>query len=383
MRVAIVDPQAYTPPYDDELCRALAAAGADVQLLTAHFTHGQAPEPRGYVRRELFGPPLAGLIERRPSSRVRVPLKACGHALGLARLIRQTRSWGADIVHWQWAPLPSLDIRAMRAAGRDAGATVFTAHDVLPRRSRDSAQLWAEIYASCERVIVHGAASRDRLLVEVGGVTPERVAVIPHALLHARGAAAARPEPADPRILFFGLIRPDKGLDVLIEALPAVAQRVPDVTLAVVGSPRMPLEPLRERAEVLGVAGRITWDLRFVPEAEVPAVLARASVVALPYRWIEGSGVLATALAQGVPPVATAVGTFPELCAEYDLGDPVPPDDPAALALALVRALTDSAARARAAAGMQRARADLTWERTAQMTLDLYGRALAGKQLHA
>ena len=61
---------------------------------------------------------------------------------------------------------------------------------------------------------------------------------------------------------------------------------------------------------------------------------------------------LATALAQGVPPVATAVGTFPELCAEYDLGDPVPPDDPAALALALVRALTDSAARARAVAGM-------------------------------
>ena len=58
---------------------------------------------------------------------------------------------------------------------------------------------------------------------------------------------------------------------------------------------------------------------------------------------------LATALAQGVPPVVTAVGTFPELCAAYDLGAPVPPDDPAALALALVRALTDPAARARAA----------------------------------
>ncbi len=80
-------------------------------------------------------------------------------------------------------------------------------------------------------------------------------------------------------------------------------------------------------------------------------MLARASVIALPYRWIEGSGVLATALAQGVPPVATAVGTFPELCAEYDLGDPVPPDDPAALALALVRALTDPA---RAYAGSRR-----------------------------
>ena len=60
-----------------------------------------------------------------------------------------------------------------------------------------------------------------------------------------------------------------------------------------------------------------------MPECEVPAVIARGRVIALPYRWIEGSGVLATALAQGVPPVVTAVGTFPELCAQYDLCEPV------------------------------------------------------------
>ena len=116
MRVAVVDPQAFTPPYDDEFCRSLAAAGAEVELLTAHFTHGSAPEPRGYVRREIFGPPLSGLIARRPSSRARIPLKAAGHAIGLARLVRRARSWQPDIVHWQWAPQPSLDLRALRAA---------------------------------------------------------------------------------------------------------------------------------------------------------------------------------------------------------------------------------------------------------------------------
>ena len=380
MRVAVVDPQAYTLPYADELCRALADAGAEVELLTAHFTHGAPPDPAGYVSREIFGPPLAGLIARRPSTAARVPLKLSGHAVGLARLVRRVRAWPADVVHWQWAPLPALDLRALRAARRTAGATVFTAHDVLPRRSRASAPLWAELYGSCDRVIVHGAASRDRLLVEVGGVAPERIAVIPHALLHAGGEDDLPPAPEEPRILFFGLIRPDKGLDVLIEALPAVAQRVPDVSLAIVGSPRMPIEPLRERASALGVAERITWDLRFLPEPEVTAVLAGARVIALPYRWIEGSGVFATALARGVLPVVTAVGTFPELCAEYDLGDPAPPDDPAAFAVALVRALTDSGLRARAVAGMQRARAELTWQRTARMTLDVYERALAASR---
>jgi glycosyltransferase involved in cell wall biosynthesis len=377
MRVAVVDPQAFTLPYDDELCRALAAAGADVELLTARFTHGAPPAAEGYARREIFGPPLAGLIARRPSSPARIPLKAAGHALGLARLVRRARSQHPDIVHWQWAPQPALDLRALRAAGNAAGATIFTAHDVLPRRSRAAAKLWAELYASCDRVIVHGVASRDRLLVEVGGVTPERVAVIPHALLHADTATVA--EVAEPRILFFGLIRPDKGLDVLIEALPAIARELPEVTLEVVGSPRMPIEPLRERARVLGVADRIAWDLRFVPESEVSAVLGRARAIALPYRWIEGSGIFATALAHGVPPVVTAIGTFPELCAEYDLCSPVAPDDPAALAHALVLTLSDPAARARAGAGMARARAELTWERTARMTLELYERALAGR----
>jgi glycosyltransferase involved in cell wall biosynthesis len=377
MRVAVVDPQAFTPPYDDEFCRSLAAAGAEVELLTAHFTHGTVPPARGYVRRELFGPPLARLIARRPSSRARIPLKAAGHAVGLARLVRHVRATRPDVVHWQWAPSPALDLKALRAAGHDSGATVFTAHDVLPRRSRRAAPLWAELYASCDRVIVHGAASRDRLLVEVGGVTPAHIAVIPHALLHAGDPGGARPEQRSSRILFFGLIRPDKGLDLLIEALPAVARLVPDVALEVVGSPRMPIEPLRERAQALGVAGRITWDLRYVPESEVAAVIARARVIALPYRWIEGSGVLASALAQGVPPVVTAVGTFPELCAQYDLCEPVAPDDPEAFAGALVRTLTDTAARARAVAGMARARSELTWERTARMTLDLYERALS------
>ena len=378
MRVAVVDPQAFTLPYDHELCRALGAAGAEVELLTAHFTHGTPPVAEGYVRREIFGPPLASLIARRPSSPARIPLKAAGHALGLARLVRAARRY--DIVHWQWAPQPRLDLRALRAAGRASGATIFTAHDVLPRRSRSAAPLWAELYAACDRVIVHGVASRDRLLVEVGGVTPDHVAIIPHGLLHTGVTTRALPEIAAPRILFFGLIRPDKGLDVLIEALPAVARRVPEVTLDVVGSPRMPIEPLRERARALGVDARITWDLRFVPEDEVAAVVAGARVIALPYRWIEGSGVFATALAQDVPPVVTAVGTFPELCAEYDLCDPVAPGDPAALAHALVLTLVDPAARARARAGMERARAELTWEKTARLTLDLYARALAQRR---
>ena len=147
------------------------------------------------MRREIFGPPLSALIARRPVLPGPHPAQG-GRARARARAARPQGAARYDIVHWQWAPQPALDLRALRAAGRVAGATVFTAHDVLPRRSRDAAPLWAELYASCDRVIVHGAASRDRLLVEVGGVAPERVAVIPHALLHSAARDGHRAWPS-------------------------------------------------------------------------------------------------------------------------------------------------------------------------------------------
>ncbi len=56
VRVLLADPPAFTPPYDHELAQALARAGAEVELITSRFRFGEAPEPSGYVRRELFYP---------------------------------------------------------------------------------------------------------------------------------------------------------------------------------------------------------------------------------------------------------------------------------------------------------------------------------------
>ena len=331
--------------------------------------HGHAPEPAGYRRNFAFGPLAAGLVARSPRARARVPLKLAGHLRGLAELVRSTRRNAPDVIHWQWAPFPRADLRALRAA--HSGATVFTAHDVLPRRSAGAIPLWRELYGACDRVIVHSHASRDRLLLEVGGIGADRVAIVPHALFD-DGRPIERKPQAAPTILFFGLIRPDKGLDVLIEALPDV----PGARLEVIGSPRMAIEPLQERARELGLEERIRWDLRFVDDATRDAAFARASVVCLPYRWIEGSGVLATALARGVPVVTTSAGSFPELCAEYDLGVPVSPDNPAELARALIGMLADGPVRSAALAGIARSRRELTWEHVAQQTEQLYRAAL-------
>ena len=83
MRVVIADPPAFTPPYDHELAAALARAGAQVELVTSRFRFGDVAVPDGYRRRELFYPLSSRLFAR---SRLRLPLKAVEHPLGLARL---------------------------------------------------------------------------------------------------------------------------------------------------------------------------------------------------------------------------------------------------------------------------------------------------------
>ena len=121
-----------------------------------------------------------------------------------------------------------------------------------------------------------------------------------------RAAAARRAGGAEgPVILFFGLLRLYKGVEVLLQAF----RDVPGAELWVVGNPRMPSAPLRELAATS--AGTVRFVPRFVDEAEIPAIFRRADVVALPYLDGEHSGVLYTALAFGSAIVASEVGGFP------------------------------------------------------------------------
>ena len=372
MRVALLDPPNFTAPYDHSLACALAARGHDVHLLTSPDLVGSAREPEGYRREETFLPLSGRLFRRRPRSRLRLLAKGVEYVPSVWSSRRRLGALRPDVVHVQWLGIPRYDVRWLRRLARRF-PTVLTAHDVLPRRAWN-ARAWGEALALVDRVVVHSPRAVEQL-VEIG-VAPERVAVIAHPVFEADPGYQPR-EPEGETLLFFGLIRGYKGVDVLLRALPRVAERVPEVRLVVAGRPLEPVAPLREVARAVGVEERVEWRLRFYTPPEIPSLLEEGAICVLPYRRLDSSGVLATALGHGRPVVVTDVGSLGPIVADHRAGRVVPPEDPEALADACVELLTDRDALAAAARGARAASDSLTWDAAAAEHERIYGEVAA------
>jgi len=338
VRISLADPVSYTLPYDRSLAGALARRGHEVDLFAASFLFAKLPPPDGYRQHDVFFTHSARLLRGNPRSRLRFLSKGLEYVPSARRMTKEIARLDPDVLHVQWLGLPRYDLRWLKAAARDR-PVVFTAHDVLPRRTADKVDLWRQVFQTVDRVVVHGAGAVEQL-AELG-VDRARIVRIPHPLFAPTREIAA---PTGAMLLFFGLIRRSKGLDLLIRALPMIAAEVPDVRLVVAGDPIEPAEPFQELARELGVAERIEWRLRFLAEDEIADVMEEAAVVVLPYRHIESSGVLATALGYGRPVVVTDVGSLGDTVRELDAGAVVPPEDPGALAEACARLLRHPAA---------------------------------------
>jgi glycosyltransferase involved in cell wall biosynthesis len=344
MRIVLADPSAFTPGYDHELAAALARRGADVELVTSRFRYGAAPEPQGYRRSEPFYPLSARLFRRSP---LRLPVKVAEHVPGTAALLLRR----PDVLHLLWLAAPELD----RFLMRPRVPTVFTAHDLLPRRTARRRDLWRQLLSRFDRVVVHSERGRETL-AELG----VEARVIPHPVF------PSEPQRRDDgrTLLCLGLIRPYKGLGDAI----AAAKQIDGARLLVAGAPLEPVNGYRAQAGALA-----EWRLGYLSRTEIERALGETTVALFPYRpELDQSGALLQALGAGVPAVAYDVGGIAEPVARFGAGRVVPAGDVDALAAAARELLDDPEQLESARAGARRARETLTWDAAAEAHLDLY-----------
>ncbi|MGH9903956.1 MAG: glycosyltransferase family 4 protein, partial [Pyrinomonadaceae bacterium] len=177
-------------------------------------------------------------------------------------------------------------------------------------------------------------------------------------------------------VLFFGRLSPYKGLEVLYDAIQRVAAQVPDVRLVVAGSRASKYIP--PSPPVLHRGGTIELIENYISNSQLTKLFQQATVVVCPYLDATQSGVVLTAYAFDRPVVATSVGGIPEYVSERVTGLLVPPDNPSALAAALVDILSNADLRNILCKGIQSQSAgSLGWGQVARKALDMYERVLA------
>lgn len=300
-RVLVLDPGNFTPYYDANLCQALADQGVSVEWITSLYLFEPIPAPEGVCVRHafftLFGKSrlFAGTLEVPWLRRL---LKGISYPVEMLRLTRELSGRAPGVVHVQWPLMPGLDGLLMRLWRRWGWRIVYTAHDLLPLSSarwRMPLKSWDRLerrwlYRAAGALIVHSEANR-RTVVGLGAPA-ERIRVLPlGGEGRFRGAVLTREDarlrlgldPHNPLALFFGLIKPYKGLTVLLRSMPSVRTRVPQARLLVAGAPMEPLATTLQLIAELDLEEHVTLHARYIPSDLVATYFSAADVVVLPY----------------------------------------------------------------------------------------------------
>ena len=334
MRVVLVGP---THPYKGgiaqhttELAHRLASAGHDVDLWSWSEQYPQRLYP-GQQRVPDNAPELAvyprtsyPLSWRRPDGWVRAGRRMATYDVAVVVVVTPVQ-----------APAYLAMLGALRSRRSRKTRVVALCHNVLPHeRGRADLPLTRALLGRAQALIVHSEAERAK----AAGLTraPIEVTPLPPLALTATGAAQSSAQSTGSvahRLLFFGMVRRYKGLDVLLRALAVV----PEVSLTVAGEFWEDKAATRALVGELGIRDRVEIRSGYVAAAEVPALLATVDALALPYRSATASAHAYIAHSHGMPVIATTVGNLPEQVRDGKDGLLVPPDDPPALAAAIER----------------------------------------------
>jgi len=369
--------------YTDALCSGLCGADAEVTVLTNSLW---ANLPRQYkVERCQFE-----FIDKKKQWS-QLHWAADRFYRSLKNSLRRNRfavRKHFDVVHFQGVGTPLLDQFFLKPLKRRL-PVVLTVHDVKPHYERfvSRASFIKRSLQIPHRLIVHYEDGK-RQLVDHWGICADHIDVIPHGIMPVQNppdATDARKKlnlPLDRQIiLFFGGIRPNKGLDILLEALENIKSHNRRVLLVIAGGllGRFNFESYSDIIKKADLSEHVQSFIRFIPEEEVDYFFAASEVVVLPYLKFESqSGVLLRAYAHKKPVVVSDVGAMGELVSSDKVGLAVKPGAAEPLAEAIISTL-GNLDKFQSCYGPELEN-KYSWEHIAELTMRSYETAISSKQ---
>jgi glycosyltransferase involved in cell wall biosynthesis len=334
-----------------ELAHRLAAAGHDTALESWSAQYPKLLYPGQLTvdvpELPLFTPTRRTLSWRRP--------------LGWYRQGRRIGS-GSDVVVLQVFSTIAQAVQYLTIvhAARSAGARiVLIVHNVAPHEARALDRVLARaLYGRADLLVVHGEESA-RDIAEFTAKPVVVAALPPHLPRPAGSTAAAEDEPTvHDSLLFFGLIRPYKGVDVLVRAL---ARARISARLLIAGEVWGGASELRALIDELELADRVSLREGYVDAAELPALFAGCDALVLPYRHATGSQNAQLAFEFDRPVIVTRTGALADAVTDGVDGVVCEPEDVSSLADALERFYAPGEAL-RLRANVKRPDATSTWQ---------------------
>jgi glycosyltransferase involved in cell wall biosynthesis len=293
------------------------------------------------------------------------------HPLTWQRAVRQFVEAGVQAAIFPWwtvyfSPCFLYLKRALQSRGIPV---VFLCHNVMDHETATYKRVLSRlVLAGAHGYCTQARGEAEKLKQFLPGA---RVIVHQHPLYD----QFPRPSGAFPRragleLLFFGFVRPYKGVDVLLEAMAALERN--DVRLSIVGEFWDEKKTTLQRIDALGLSTKVEVVPRFVNEREAAEYFARADVVVLPYRHATGSGIVAMAYHYGKPVIASRIGGLAEAVRHGKTGYHVEPGSPRPLA-DVIEQIRSEALEAMGP-HIEAAKAEMTWEGLADAILSLIDR---------
>ncbi len=314
MKVAIVEPvggHGGMNYYDFGLAQGLVDAGADVTVYTCDQT--TIPVGKPFEVKITF---------KKIWGKTNKAVRGIRFYFCLLKTLLDIKRNHIHMVHYHFFHYTIMENLCVRLARFFVSEIVVTAHDAQSFTGHSSGTTARKILARTNKIIVHNRVTKEELMKNAR-VPARKITIIPHGnYLSSIPAIPSRVESrkklrllsGHPILLFFGQIKKVKGLDLLLNAMPAILAEFPDLKLVVAGKEWKDEFSKYDRLIVKNnLQENIVLHIRYIPDKEVPLFYRSADLVILPYRKIYQSGVLLLAMSYKVPVVVADLPGMTEI----------------------------------------------------------------------